>query len=90
LTKESTAGLAVLFSCIFGKFLVKPIVVVNRTHKQALKTAVLLVFSVYSEVYKAVFSPTVSSWGFVDATQYFLQLTKIKQNRRSYCVGCHL
>jgi hypothetical protein len=38
-------------------------VVVNRAHKQALKTAVFLVFSVYSEVYKAVFSPEASLWG---------------------------
>ena len=51
------------FLCIFGKFLVKPIVVVNRTHKQALKTAVSLVFSVYSEFYKAIFSPGASLWG---------------------------
>jgi len=48
--KESTAGLAVLFSCIFGKFLVKQIFVVNRIHKQSLKAAVSLVFSVYYEV----------------------------------------
>ncbi|MBQ3252910.1 MAG: hypothetical protein IJB02_06735 [Oscillospiraceae bacterium] len=51
------------FLCIFGKLLAKPIAVVNRIHKQALKTAVFLAFSVYSEVYKAVFSPTASSLG---------------------------
>jgi hypothetical protein len=50
LKKESTADLAVLFSCIFGKLLVKPIAVVNRIHKQASKAAVSLVFSVFPEV----------------------------------------
>ena len=51
------------FSSIFGKFLVKPIAVVKRSHKQALKTVIFIVFSVFSELYKAIIQPTASLWG---------------------------
>ena len=49
-TKKKVPSEDSTFSSIFGKFLIKPIVVVNRIHKQALKMAIFLVFSVYSEV----------------------------------------
>ena len=37
--------------------------VVNRIHKQALKTAIFIVFSVFSEVINAIIQPEASWWG---------------------------
>ena len=51
------------FSSIFGKSLLKPIVVINRIREQDLKTAVSLAFSVFSELHKAIIQPGASWWG---------------------------
>jgi hypothetical protein len=62
-SKDST------FSSIFGKSLLKPIVVINRIREQDLKTAVSLAFSVFSELHKAIIQPVASWWGMVKTKQ---------------------
>ena len=64
-TKKKVPPKSSTFSCIFGKFLVKPILAVKVIHKRAIKAAVFLVFSVFTEVFKAIIQPGASSWGNV-------------------------
>ena len=57
--KESTADWAVLSHA----FWVKQITAVKSIHKQAFKTDIYIVFSVFSELFKSIIQPEASLWG---------------------------